>query len=1422
MNFIVNKLNSINPRRLFLFGLIFLFMGIRVFALDTIEIISEPWALKIDSANGNWIELKRNNKIIYNNSQSLPTVELLDKKTNKKEIPSFNLESYKFDDKSNTLILILSNNKWEVHDIVIFSPAGKANRIQRRVKFTTKSKRPEKFYKVILSGYLPLTGKYFLPGTFFYDTKVNWGYDSTLYEEKNTSLNRMGMMTQLPFQVGKGTGQYVKAIIAESQKDQSEVFFIDTRMDGGELTFTRLDQSVKVQYAFNAAGWCEPSEFQTVGDSWLEVFDGGAEKALKQVMPELLNDIGLGVPDDIPAWVYDASLFGFKINRFANETIAGISDEFIERITNIGCNTTWLLPVQYGTVAYCPFDYYEVEPKIGNWNDYVCFVNKLHNVGVKVLQDIVPHGDGQRAAMYRGNLITDLLFSEEGHILTGRAFDFNSPDWIKYIANVATFYMEKGIDGFRVDAPYGGMMFNWRRKGFPAKCPGFISDISQKKPFRASLEKHWNDSLRELGGEIPSLPYQRASLTQSCGGLNMVEGIRSSMKAIKPDSALLLETCGLPFTAAGAMTYDLYFPLLELKLKQLSSEEFVERLTFWLEEQKLTESPDALRLRYLSCNDNRDVTLLNGLNAHKALISLSFLVRGIPLYYNDAPKGTAQHYRHLNMVRNQLIALRRGKAFYDLHLTSDKRIFSVLRKDAINSVVGLINFSPDFVECRVAIPDKFMNLSKQEKIILQDALSGLKIAEGFINDFKSVKVRLKPWQTIILAGFPASTNSLLKYMSTEKTQEKSEKNKHIPRILTETATFYQVKASHYSAVIDKQTGQLKQFSDENGNELICNSDILFPPSKLKRSPVVNITNNVDADGSPTVTTSITLPDGKTVMLKYVFKSDRIDMSIENLSLLEPMLCLPIADFSEYQIDCASGLHDEFVPSVRSESESLNHVRVSRFPVNNKLFWSSSLTPLDFNRPEIRFLNAESSQGGLEVVFANTDGCHAPDLKLYSDVAKDKRMKLFVIPNNIVQFSLCPNAQRKASVHGIPFVRSDVSIVNQSKGWVICNKYYSLFINRCGGVIEWIKSADGTIIFNKQDVFSKGIEGASLYASSSSDFDTESKIWFEGGMIRLSFSSELRNKTTKGITKYPIQVRNEYAFDSSSNFTMLTGIKAIAPVSQNSSIDWRCHVGNGLNFTSITPDKFDVIETNAKNKLSIILQAKNTTNKIKAVCEKSSLKFVLLGGQDSHLEPQHWKQFQLLFSIPQGNSFAPKEIPWIHDQNLEYDGGFEQRGARYSLNLNNNIPYYPYQRTDGFFWKALYSSYPEFGSGINGSVALRMNFVDPYYQQNLAPTVLMPGKYSLSFNIMGEKLEKRSSKPPHGNNTVQVEINYFTLDGKCKKETKTFKYLSSFDWKKENVSFDISKEGTAPFVIFRAKPNYTGSFLIDNIFLDKQR
>ncbi|MFV2119442.1 glycoside hydrolase family 13 protein, partial [Streptomyces sp. Act-28] len=221
-------------------------------------------------------------------------------------------------------------------------------------------------------------------------------------------------------------------------------------------------------------------------------------------------------PPDRPDWWRDAVIYQVYVRSFADSDGDGIGDlrgarERLPHLARLGADAVWLTPFYASPQAdggYDVADYRTVDPVFGDLADADDLVRAAHGLGLRVLVDIVPNHTSDRHPWFREALAG--RGRDRYHFRPGKGPEgslppndwesvFGGPAWTRVadgswylhlfapqqpdlnweneevraeFASVLRFWLDLGVDGFRVDVAHGMV-----------KAPG-LPDIGSREQAR--------------------------------------------------------------------------------------------------------------------------------------------------------------------------------------------------------------------------------------------------------------------------------------------------------------------------------------------------------------------------------------------------------------------------------------------------------------------------------------------------------------------------------------------------------------------------------------------------------------------------------------------------------------------------------------------------------------------------------------------------------------------------------------------------------------------------------------------------------------------------------------------------------------------------------------------------------------------------
>ncbi|MDR1393730.1 MAG: glycoside hydrolase family 13 protein [Bifidobacteriaceae bacterium] len=203
--------------------------------------------------------------------------------------------------------------------------------------------------------------------------------------------------------------------------------------------------------------------------------------------------------DSNPDWWRDAAVYQIYPRSFADSNGDGIGDlpgitSRLPYLKRLGVDAVWLSPFYPSALAdggYDVDDYCDVDPRIGTLEQFDQMVRALHQVGIRVIVDIVPNHSGSGHAWFRAALASPAGSAERARYIFRSGlgpeksqppsdwtatfggstwepvgdgefyfhlFDRSQPDWNwdnpevqAEFKRILRFWADRGVDGFRVD-----------------------------------------------------------------------------------------------------------------------------------------------------------------------------------------------------------------------------------------------------------------------------------------------------------------------------------------------------------------------------------------------------------------------------------------------------------------------------------------------------------------------------------------------------------------------------------------------------------------------------------------------------------------------------------------------------------------------------------------------------------------------------------------------------------------------------------------------------------------------------------------------------------------------------------------------------------------------------------------------------------
>lgn len=308
-----------------------------------------------------------------------------------------------------------------------------------------------------------------------------------------------------------------------------------------------------------------------------------------------LTEDAQGKADSRPWWL-GASIYQIYPRSFMDSNGDGIGDlagitERLDYVASLGVDATWISPFFKSPMkdfGYDVSDYCDVDPIFGTLDDFDKLVGRAHKLGLKVLIDQVyshtsdQHSWFKESRSSKHNDKADWYVWAEAKpdgspptnwqsVFGGPAWTWDArrgqyylhnflssqpqvnghhPDVQNALLNVARFWLDRGVDGFRIDA----LNFLMHDPALRDNPPAPETNKQRTRPFDFQLRKH-----NQSHSHIPDFIARIRSLTDEYDGIFTVAEVggdeaEAEMKSFTAGEDHLNSAYGFNFLYADALT----------------------------------------------------------------------------------------------------------------------------------------------------------------------------------------------------------------------------------------------------------------------------------------------------------------------------------------------------------------------------------------------------------------------------------------------------------------------------------------------------------------------------------------------------------------------------------------------------------------------------------------------------------------------------------------------------------------------------------------------------------------------------------------------------------------------------------------------------------------------------------------------------
>jgi len=165
-------------------------------------------------------------------------------------------------------------------------------------------------------------------------------------------------------------------------------------------------------------------------------------------------------------WVYNATIYEVNVRQFTPEGTFTAFEQHLPRLKELGVDILWFMPIhpigvenRKGTLGsyYSVKDYYGINPEFGTLDDFKAVVAKAHELGMKVIIDLVANHTSHDAVLMAehsdwyvrdssGKVVSPFNWTDVAKL------DYSKPELRRYMIDMMKYWVKDvDLDGFRCD-----------------------------------------------------------------------------------------------------------------------------------------------------------------------------------------------------------------------------------------------------------------------------------------------------------------------------------------------------------------------------------------------------------------------------------------------------------------------------------------------------------------------------------------------------------------------------------------------------------------------------------------------------------------------------------------------------------------------------------------------------------------------------------------------------------------------------------------------------------------------------------------------------------------------------------------------------------------------------------------------------------
>lgn len=202
-------------------------------------------------------------------------------------------------------------------------------------------------------------------------------------------------------------------------------------------------------------------------------------------------------------WVFNSTIYEVNIRQYTPEGTFKAFESHLPRLKELGVDIIWFMPIhpigienRKGPLGsyYSVKDYYGINPEFGTLDDFKSVVTKAHELGMKVIIDVVANHTSHDAVLIKEHPDWYVRDSS-GKVLSPfdwidvAKLDYSKPELRKYMIDMLKYWVKDiNLDGFRCDvaAEVPTDFWNDARKHLDEVKPVFMLAEAEKPEMQQS------------------------------------------------------------------------------------------------------------------------------------------------------------------------------------------------------------------------------------------------------------------------------------------------------------------------------------------------------------------------------------------------------------------------------------------------------------------------------------------------------------------------------------------------------------------------------------------------------------------------------------------------------------------------------------------------------------------------------------------------------------------------------------------------------------------------------------------------------------------------------------------------------------------------------------------------------------------------